>query len=160
MPEKLLHAEPEFTLGTSSLATDKGTGRNLSIAKRSNRPKIAVLAVFALALGAGAIYFFWPRNLPLPRQTVPTLPAAGPIPIAEPEPAIKYPVDKILVPSATDNGHLQTALPELDSSDIVARDVIQTILNGDAYLRLLVPNGIIRHIVATIDNLPRKTLTA
>ena len=160
MPTKLLHAEPEFTLGTSSLATDEGTGRRLSVAKRSNRPKIAVLAVFALALGAGAIYFFWPRNLPLSRQTVPTPPAASPIPIAEPEPAIKYPVDKIPVPSATDNGRQQTALPELDSSDIVARDVIQTILNGDAYLRLLVPNGIIRHIVATIDNLPRKTLTA
>ena len=160
MPTKALRAEPEFTLDASSLAADEGTGRRLSGAKGRNGPKIAALALLALVLGAGAIYFFWPRTVPLPRQTVPTPPAANPAPPAEPEPAIKHPVDKIPVPSATDNGRLQTALPALDSSDIVAKDVIETILNGDSYLRLLTPNEIIRHIVATIDNLPRKTMAA
>jgi hypothetical protein len=38
--------------------------------------------------------------------------------------------------------------------------VIGAILNDDALIRLLVPNSIIRHIVATIDNLPRATLAA
>ena len=160
MPTKALRAEPEFTLDASSLAADEGTGRRLSGAKGRNGPKIAALALLALVLGAAAIYFFWPRTVPLPRQTVPTPPAANPAPPAEPEPAIKHPVDKIPVPSAMDNGRLQTALPALDSSDIVAKDVIETILNGDSYLRLLTPNEIIRHIVATIDNLPRKTMAA
>ncbi len=116
--------------------------------------------LLAFVVGAGAIYFFWPRTVPLSRQTATTPPAVNPVPPAAPKPAIKHPVDKIPVPSATDNGRPQTALPALDSSDIVAKDVIETILNGDTYLRLLTPNAIIRHIVATIDNLPRKTMAA
>ena len=160
MPTKALHAEPEFTLDASSLATDEGAGPRLSVAKGRNWPKIAALGALALVLGAVAIYLFWPRSVPLPQQTVPTPPAANPAPAAEPEPAIKHPVDKIPVPSAADSGRPLSALPALDNSDIVAKDAIETILNGDAYIRLLAPNGIIRHIVATIDNLPRKTMAA
>ncbi len=42
----------------------------------------------------------------------------------------------------------------------MAKDAIATIFNGDAILRLLVPEGIIRRIVATVDNLPRRTIAA
>jgi hypothetical protein len=160
MPAKARHAEPEFTLDASSLASDEAGARRPSIAKGRTRAKVAALAALALVLGAGAIYYYyWPRTLSVQPQTVPTPPAASPAPVAEPEPAIKYPVDKIPVVPA-DSGRMQSALPALDSSDTVAKDAIETILNGDTYIRLLTPNGIVRHIVATIDNLPRKTMAA
>jgi hypothetical protein len=46
----------------------------------------------------------------------------------------------------------------LDDSDGVARDTIEAILNSETLVRLLVPGALIRHIVATIDALPRQTL--
>ncbi len=64
------------------------------------------------------------------------------------------------IPALGDAGGAQFPLPKLDDSDIVAKDAVETILNGDAYIHLLVPGGIIRHIVATVDNLPRKTIAA
>jgi hypothetical protein len=72
-------------------------------------------------------------------------------------PAIEHPVDRI--PTAQeDNDHALPPLPALDESDAIARDSIATILNGDAFLRLLVPTAVIRHIVATVDNLPRNKI--
>ncbi len=53
---------------------------------------------------------------------------------------------------------MPSPLPALDDSDVVAKDAIGTILDSDALVRLLVPERIIRHIVATVDNLPRKTI--
>jgi hypothetical protein len=160
MLTKALHAEPEFTLDASSLANDEGTLRRPLVTKGRTGPKVAALSALALLFAAGAIYYYWPRTVSLTHQTVPTPPAANPAPAAEPKPAIKHPVDKIPVPSGTDSGRTQPALPALDNSDIVAKDAIEAILNGSAYIRLLTPNGIIRHIVATIDNLPRKTMAA
>jgi hypothetical protein len=51
-------------------------------------------------------------------------------------------------------------LPTLDASDALTRDAIDAIVNGGPALRLLVPEGLIRKIVATVDNLPRKTVAA
>ena len=53
-----------------------------------------------------------------------------------------------------------SALPKLDDSDGIAKDVIGAVVNGDDFVRLLVPDGIVRRIVATVDNLPRKTIAA
>jgi hypothetical protein len=160
MPTDARHAEPVFTLDASSLASDEGAARRLSVANRGTGSKVAAVAALALIVGAGAIYYYhyWPRTVSLPQQAVPTPPVATLPPAAEQESAIKYPVDKIPVPSVTDSDRPQSTVPALDNSDIVAKDAIEAILNGEAYIRLLTPNGIVRHIVATIDNLPRKTM--
>jgi hypothetical protein len=159
MPTRLLHVEPEFTLDASSLATGEGAGRRPPVVKGRTGPKVAALAALAVVLAAGSVYYYWPRTVSLPQQTAPP-PPANPAPVAEAEPTIKHPVDNIPVPSATYSRRAQSALPALANSDVVAKDAIETILNGDASIRLLTPNGIIRHIVATIDNLPRRTMAA
>ena len=158
MPSRTLHPEPEFTLGAASLATGERTGRGPPAGGRRNGPKLVALAALALVGAAVAVYFFWLRSMPLPQEVVPMSPPATSAPPVQLEPAIKHPVGQISVPSEMDSGQLHSSLPVLDDSDNVAKDTIETILNGDAFLRLLAPNGIIRHIVATIDNVPRKTI--
>jgi hypothetical protein len=160
MPKSTLHPEPEFTLGASSLKTDDGPGRALSAGKGRNGPKVAALTTLAFVVGAAAVHFFWPRSVPLPEQAEPTSPVASAPSLVPSEPAIRHPVDSVPVPPAMDNGPPQSAMPALDHSDVVAKDAIEAILNGDAYIRLLAPDGIIRHIVATIDSLPRKAMAA
>jgi len=158
MSSKTLHPEPEFTLNATSLATGEGTERGLPPGQGRNRPKVVAFAALALVGAAVAIYVFWLRGMPVPQEVAPLSPAATSAPPAQPEPAIKHPVAQIPVPSEMDSGRLQSSLPALENSDNVATDTIETILNGDAFMRLLAPNGIIRHIVTTIDNLPRKTI--
>jgi len=74
------------------------------------------------------------------------------------EPAIRHPVEQIAPPARAETSDARFPLPALDESDVVAKDAIETILNGDAFTRLLVPARIVRHIVATVDNLPRNTI--
>ena len=159
MSMKTLDSDPEFTLDALPSETIGEAGGRLSAPERTPGPMVAVFAVLALVVGALAFHFFWPRGVTLPQQVVPTPPAStsAPLPL---EPAIQHPVEKIPALAATDAGGAQSPLPGLDDSDIVAKDAIETILNGDAFVRLLVPDGIVRRIVATIDNLPRKTMAA
>jgi hypothetical protein len=157
---KTLNSDPEFTLDAVPSETVGEAGPRLSTPERTSRSMVAVFAVLALVVGAVASYFFWPRGVTLPQQAVPTPPASTPAPLAPLEPAIQHPVEKIPALAATDAGGAQFSLPKLDDSDTVAKDAIETILNGDAFVRLLVSDGIIRHIVATVDNLPRMTIAA
>jgi len=151
-----LDSDPIFTLDDAAPSeTVAGAGRRVSTPERTRGPMVAAVAALVLAVGAVAIYFFWPRG---PQRVAPTPPASTAAPVAQAEPAIQHPVEKIPALAATDAGGAQYPLPGLNDSDIVAKDAIGTILNGDAFVRLLVPDGVIRHIVATVDNLPRKTL--
>ena len=158
MPTKALHPEPVFTLDAISPGTGEEAGPRLSMPERRSGPKFALLAVLALVFGALAIYFYWPRSVPLPQQVAPTPSASNPAPQAKLEPALQHPVEKIPAAATTESGRPQVPIPGLDDSDVIARDAIETILNGDAFFHLLVPDGIIRHIVATVDNLPRKKI--
>jgi len=105
-----------------------------------------------------AAYYSWLRGGATPQQVAPIPAASSPPAQAMPEPAIKHPVEQIPTAPAPDTGRARAPLPGLDDSDTVAHDAIASILNGDAHVRLLVPTAVIRHIVATVDNLPRKTI--
>jgi hypothetical protein len=56
------------------------------------------------------------------------------------------------VPSATDS----TALPPLNQSDQVVHDSLAGLLGQQSVQQFLVPENVVRHIVVTVDNLPRK----
>ena len=154
---KGFHTDPVFTLDAAALDMDQESGRRLARPKRSSEALIALIAVFVLLLVGVAAYFVWLREPAIPRAGVPS-PAASDS-VSEPlaAPAFEHPVDRIPT-AAGDNEHALPALPGLDESDAVAKDSIATVLNGDDFLRLLVPTAVIRHIVATVDNLPRKTI--
>lgn len=160
MAVNTLEPDPEFTLNAVAQPTGKGQGAAGpgSRAPRSIRPALLAVAVLVLAIGGATLYFLGSRSAPLPPKAVPALPETTLAPQAQPEPAIAYPMEKIPAPAIADATQAQAPLPALDDSDNVAKDVIGAILGDEAFIGLFVPNAIIRHIVATIDNLPRPTL--
>jgi len=92
------------------------------------------------ALVAAGLYFFWPGAPPPP----PPPAAAPPPPPAQAGP--RYPV----APQASQ------ALPALAASDPAMIDELRGLLGAEAFARFVVPEGLIRNIVATVDNLPRE----
>lgn len=101
--------------------------------------------VAAAAIGFGLWYWYVSQHRPAPpppavRATPP--PASTEPPVANPIPA--------------ENAPGAAALPALNDSDPLVHDSIAGVLGRGPVERLLVPQNIVRHIVATVDNLPRK----
>jgi hypothetical protein len=113
-----------------------------------NKPMIVIAAVVVFA-GAGTAYYFHKRNADLPRPAAALTPA--PVAPASP-PAVENPVPSS--PSAP-----QTPLPALNNSDPAIKDALGEALGNDAS-QYLVPESIVRHLVVTIDNLPRQKAPA
>ncbi|MEY4933125.1 MAG: hypothetical protein RLZZ403_1445 [Pseudomonadota bacterium] len=106
-----------------------------------NKPVIAGGAAVVL-LGLGAWWYFGREPAPEPE---PEPEAAAPVAEA---PAIKNPV------ATADDG----TLPALDASDGPLAEALGALLGTQAVQQFLIPKDLIRHIVVTIDNLPRKKL--
>jgi len=86
--------------------------------------------------------------------TVPEHPTAAPSAPAPPalEPAIRHPLDGSTAEPGT------SALPMLNESDAPLVDALMDLLGHDAVGRWLLTSDVVRRIVVTVDNLPRKTL--
>jgi hypothetical protein len=112
--------------------------------------KIIVMVVAAALVALGG-YLYYDRAHP-PAEA----PAAAPPPAPAPEnpPAAQYPVPEAQTP-ATD----AEPLPAIDDSDAAMHDALLDVF-GSAANDLLVPDSLVRRIVATIDALPRKKLAA
>ena len=104
----------------------------------------------AAAIGAATLAgFFYLIRTP-PTSTTPPAPepAAAQLEVKPAEPAILYPV-----PEA------QTAqLPSLDSSDQTLRDALVNYFGRQSVQQLFGLDNIVRHMVVTVDNLPRETV--
>jgi len=111
-----------------------------------NKPMIVVAAV-VVAAGLGVAYYLHSRSAPV--ANVP--PAMEPLPPEPAESAIEHPV-----PKATDESAAKAPLPALSDSDPAMRDALGEVVGSSAVMQYLVPDNIIRHIVVTIDNLPRQ----
>ncbi|MEO8305520.1 MAG: DUF3014 domain-containing protein [Betaproteobacteria bacterium] len=155
MPTNALRPDPDFTVSPGLPDSDR-PNRHPSGPGRTGGARVAAGVALLLMLATLAAYFLWPRAVTTPPPVATPAPASPARP-SKTAAAIENPIDQVPAASAVDRSALPP-LPSLDDSDQVARDVIETTLNGDAYLRLLVPTTLIRHIVATIDNLPRKTI--
>lgn len=153
VPSKALDPDPQFVLGDPAADVPEPAGR-ATVAKRSARAPIVMLGVLALIAGGVALYFLWPGvKAPAPVAAPAVTPPQA---VPQAEPGIRHPVENIS--GAADATQLASPLPQLDDSDALAKDAIATIQNGDTWIRLLVPDGIVRHVVATVDGLPQKTL--
>jgi Protein of unknown function (DUF3014) len=102
---------------------------------------LAVIAAVALVVIASIAYYQY-RKSQAPEKAAP--PAA---PQQAAEPAIRNPVPE--VPA-------ETPLPAINESDGPFRDSLSGVLGRDAVGQFLAPNDVIRRIVVTVDNLPRK----
>ena len=120
-----------------------------------NRPLLPIIATI-LILGAGVGYYLVERRPPLPAPAPATV-APAPMPAATPAPApaIEHPVPG--TPPAA-SAAASSALPALDASDGALRAALAGIVGADALKRFLVPEDLIRRIVVTVDNLPRRKL--
>ena len=102
-------------------------------------------AVVVVIAGIAAYYRYYAQSgTPVKVQQPP--PAAPPVTNAD-NGGIQHPV-----PASADN----VALPALNQSDQVVRDSLAGLLGAKSVEQFLVPENIVRHIVVTVDNLPRK----
>jgi Protein of unknown function (DUF3014) len=105
----------------------------------------AAIAAVLIAIAAAAFYL-WQRQSA--STLVPAVPPAQPAaPQANAESGIQHPVGARSEPSP--------ALPALAESDAAVREALAPLF-GSAFDALFRPQELIRNIVATIDNLPRK----
>jgi hypothetical protein len=101
-------------------------------------------AVAAAAIAAGGWYWYSGRTQPA--VEAPPIHTAAPAPAASTEPSISHPIPG--EPAAT-------ALPALNDSDPVVHDSLAGVFGRGPVEQFLVPQNIVRHIVVTVDNLPR-----
>jgi len=106
--------------------------------------KIFPALVAILLVGGAAAWYWWGHIAPTPE---PPPPVAAPA-AAEPEPQIHNPL-----PPATGTG-----LPALAQSDAPFSAAVTELPGARALGDFLRPENLIRHIVATVDNLPRHKL--
>jgi hypothetical protein len=109
--------------------------------------RIAVVVVLLAAAGFAAYYFGpWSRPPVIPPAPRAEAPPAAPAP-AEPQ-GPQHPIASTEPPQP---------LPTVKESDPAMRDTITGLVGADAFQRFFEPEDILHRIVATIDNLPRKS---
>ena len=119
-------------------------------------PKALGWLVAAVLVASGsAAYYFYSSTPPAPAPAPPTRadakPAEEPASIA---PAIRYPLD------TADREKSAKPLPVLDESDAGFGEALAGLLGKKTLADLLKPGQIVRHIVATVDNLPREVASS
>lgn len=103
-------------------------------------------AVVILIIGIGAYYRYYAHPaVPAKVQQPPPPPPPAP---TEDNGGIQHPVPG----GGADAG----PLPQLNQSDQLVRDSLTGLLGQKSVEQFLVPENVIRHIVVTVDNLPRK----
>jgi hypothetical protein len=107
-------------------------------------------AIVAIAVAAGGWYWYSGRHeTPAPE---PVRQPAAPQPAANTEPQVSHPIPG--------EGGVSAALPALNDSDQVVRDSLVGVIGRNPVEQFLVPQNIVRHIVVTVDNLPRHKVAA
>jgi Protein of unknown function (DUF3014) len=120
-----------------------------SDADESFRKKVIWGSAAVVVLGLlGAIYYYKYHSAvpPPPVATEPPHPAVQAPQVAT-EPAIRNPI-----PETTD----AKPLPPLKESDPDVRESLVGVFGARSIAQFLVPDNVVRHIVVTVDNLPRK----
>lgn len=100
---------------------------------------------------AAALYFYLPDILRQPAtETVPVPPAAPPT--ESKPPPIRHPIEQVQTPPPADT----QPLPPLAQSDEPALDAAQRLIGKDSLARYFYLDSLMRRVVVTVDNLPRK----
>src|SRR6267143_5819112 len=119
-----------------------------SAARRKVAWLIGIVVAAVIALGG----WYWYASRQRPAAATPVVAAPAPPPVSS-EPQIEHPI-------AADNAAGSAALPALNDSDQIVHDSLVGVLGRHAVEQFLVPQNIVRHLVATVDNLPRRKLAA
>jgi hypothetical protein len=104
-----------------------------------------------VVLGAGAAYYYTHKSdkkevtPAVVEQPKPAAPVAA-------EPAIKNPIPTLPPEAEKDN----EPLPTLNDSDPAVASRLDQVIGNANVAQFLVPESVVRHVVVTVDNLPRK----
>jgi hypothetical protein len=137
-------ANPDFEV----VADDRPLSRP---AERRVRWAVPVVILLVAAAAGGLYYLAQQRPLPQVAAPAPAAPAQ-PAPQANVEPPrVEHPIEQA--------GALPAApLPALDESDSTVRELLAGIFGVATFDALFRPQDLVRNVVATIDNLPRKSV--
>ncbi len=124
---------------------------------RPSKPQVRwgvpVAIAFIIAAAGGAYYAYTlsqQRPLPPVAQPAPAAPTP-PAPQASAEPRIEHPIEQAGAPPAA-------PLPALDESDSTVHEMLAGIFGVGNFDALFRPQNLVRNVVATVDNLPRKSV--
>jgi hypothetical protein len=112
------------------------------------RRKVAWLIGIVVAAAIAFAGWYWYGLRHRPAAATPVVAAATP-PQVSTEPQISHPI-------GADNAAGSAALPALNDSDQVVHDSLAGVIGRHPVEQFLVPQNIVRHLVATVDNLPRR----
>ncbi len=141
----------EPMLGPEPPQLFEGDPQRLSPASR--RVPIWPIVVAALVIAGAAAFYFWSRRPPPPAVLLPTESApARATPSTEAPPGVRYPIENA-PPQAG-----EMPLPSLQESDAALLDGIAGVFPGNGLDKILRRDDVIRRIVATVDNLPRRSV--
>ncbi|HTT11645.1 MAG TPA: DUF3014 domain-containing protein [Burkholderiaceae bacterium] len=113
----------------------------------STLEKIVFAALVLAVIGGG--YWWWKSQTPAPLPVAPVAAPAAPPP--EPEPAIQHPIEQAPVAA----GEAPKPLPALAESDSAAAEALAGLAPQGKLPDFIISKLLVRHIVATVDNLPR-----
>jgi hypothetical protein len=118
----------------------------------------AAFVVVAIAGGLAAAFYVWkirqaPQDVPKPPPVAQATPGVAPQPNFGPP--VRNPIEAI--PRPADES--PKPLPALGDSDAALRDALSALMSAATFEQLIYPDRIVRRIVATVDNLPRSTLS-
>jgi hypothetical protein len=115
----------------------------------TNKAIIWSAAAVVLIAGGGLYYYYAVRNKePAP---VAAAPAKAPPPAVPAEPEIQNPVPEEATPASK-------PLPALNDSDAEVTERLAKAVGAGPVAMFLTPQNVVRRIVVTVDNLPRKKL--
>jgi hypothetical protein len=109
-----------------------------------------IFVVLVLAVAGGGYWWWRSSQTPAP---LPVAPAAAPAATPAPDDqAVQHPIEQAPVASGAE---APKPLPPLGESDAAATEALAGLFPQNKLPEFLVPKTLIRHIVATVDNLPR-----
>lgn len=111
---------------------------------------LTIIALLILLGGGIAAYYYFQSEPPKPESVAITTQEQPTVVPVTPEPEVRQ-----VLEAPTEN----IPLPQLESSDNFMANALANLLNNKSLMGIFINDQIIRNIVVTIDNLPRKQVT-
>jgi hypothetical protein len=108
------------------------------------------LALFVVVGGILAGFYYWQQRAARQTSPPPVVSKAQPAPEAETEPQIRHPIEQ------AQPGEAATPLPTLDESEKTVQAALDSLFGAKMVRQFFHVDDFVRHLVVTIDNLPRK----
>ncbi|MGH8149238.1 MAG: DUF3014 domain-containing protein [Steroidobacteraceae bacterium] len=108
-------------------------------------------AAAVVVIAAGAFYYYYGYARHTAPVAAPKVEASASASSSSSAPAIEHPV-----PQAGAGGAATPPLPALNDSDKPISTALLAVPGAGGLAKLLIPQDFVRHVVATVDNLPRK----